>query len=549
MKKTNFISICLLSVLACTQLTGCGGGGGGTTNNLNNGQTPSLPDATWQAGAFKPASTFANYCENPRAGIDPYENKPYPDKAGSQMLEKMWARSFSHETYLWYDELPDPNPSDFDSTVKYFDTLRTSAKTPSGKDKDQFHYTESYEDFQKESQSGVVAGYGVRWKSISSKPPRILKVAFTQDNSPAALAGLQRGDQVVAIDGIDFNTANVDEINKLRAGLAPKPGESHVFTISRLNADTGSVEQLNMTLVAGDIESTPVQNAHIKNVNGRNIGYVQFNQFIAVGQRPLIEAFKSFANNGIDDLVLDLRYNGGGLVDMAAQLGYMLAGPTLTQASSNSNGKVFSATTYNDKLSAQNTYVHFGYRAIDWSKQIYLDEVLPSVKLNTVYILATEDTCSASELVINGLRGIDVNVVLIGSQTCGKPYGFYPTPNCGEVFYTVQFRSENAKQFGDYADGFTPVPSNENNTELGLSARITGCQVEDDLSHPLGSANEAMYAAAITHIQTGQCPEPTMNQQNVAAKGAILDMQGPALELPTHPLRNGAVLLNIKEQQ
>ena len=73
---------------------------------------------------------------------------------------------------------------------------------------------------------------------------------------------------------------------------------------------------------------------------------------------------------------------------------------------------------------------------------------LPSLNLSRVFILATGSTCSASEAIVNRLRGIDVEVVLIGDTTCGKPYGFYPTDNCGTTYFTVQFAGANAKGLG-----------------------------------------------------------------------------------------------------
>ena len=74
-----------------------------------------------------------------------------------------------------------------------------------------------------------------------------------------------------------------------------------------------------------------------------------------------------------------------------------------------------------------------------------------------MYIITGPGTCSASESIINSLRGVNVNVYLIGSTTCGKPYGFYPTDNCGTTYFSIQFRGENAANFGDYTDGFSPA--------------------------------------------------------------------------------------------
>ena len=90
---------------------------------------------------------------------------------------------------------------------------------------------------------------------------------------------------------------------------------------------------------------------------------------------------------------------------------------------------------------------------------------------------------------MNGLRGIDVEVIQIGSTTCGKPYGFYAQENCGTTYFTTQFRGVNAKGYGDYSDGFSPSNLAEDEGEP-----VPGCAVDDDFSQPLGNENEAMLS-------------------------------------------------------
>jgi len=88
---------------------------------------------------------------------------------------------------------------------------------------------------------------------------------------------------------------------------------------------------------------------------------------------------------------------------------------------------------------------------------------------------------------------VNVNVYLIGSTTCGKPYGFYPTDNCGTTYFTIQFRGENAANFGDYTDGFSPA-----NTQGVRGTAVPGCSVADDFTHALGDPTEARIAAALS---------------------------------------------------
>jgi hypothetical protein len=95
---------------------------------------------------------------------------------------------------------------------------------------------------------------------------------------------------------------------------------------------------------------------------------------------------------------------------------------------------------------------------------------------------------------MNGLAGIDVQVIQIGTTTCGKPYGFYPAENCGTTYFAIQFQGVNAKGFGDYSDGFVP------------GQQHAGCVVADDFSHALGDPAEARLAAALYYQANGACP-------------------------------------------
>jgi hypothetical protein len=97
-----------------------------------------------------------------------------------------------------------------------------------------------------------------------------------------------------------------------------------------------------------------------------------------------------------------------------------------------------------------------------------------------------------------------VEVIQIGSTTCGKPYGFFPASNCGTTYFTIQFQGINDKGFGDYPDGFSPV-----NTVSNAGVLLPGCSVGDDFTAALGDPGEARLAAAITHMNTGTCPIPS----------------------------------------
>jgi C-terminal processing protease CtpA/Prc len=411
--------------------------------------------------------------------------------------ENHFLRSFSNNTYLWYDEIVDRDPALF-STPDYFNLLKTQALTPSGNPKDNFHFSLPTAEWNAQSEAGVAVGYGAQFVVMQSTPPRLILVAYTEPGSPAAApsVALRRGAQILTVDGV--NVANGSNTGVLNAGLFPENvGETHTFSVR----DPGGTIR-TITMQSAAVTSTPVQNVSTFTIPGGKAGYMLFNDHIATAESGLYNAVTQLALAGVTELVLDIRYNGGGFLDLASQLAYMIAGPARTA------GRAFEAIKFNNKhplfdpiTGATLTPVPFRNRSIGLDPVLPAGTLLPTLNLSRVYVLTGAGTCSASESIINGLRGVDVNVIQIGSTTCGKPYGFYPKDNCGTTYFTIQFLGVNAKGFGDYTDGFSPANATSN-----IGTVIPGCSVRDDFTAALGNPAEARLAAALNHIQTGACP-------------------------------------------
>ncbi len=546
------LTLPFLAILAT--MTACGGGGGssGTGGNTGgsgggSGGTPAAP--VWTAGQFNDEAQFKNFCAAPRSGADPYNGGNYPDKAGTTMHEKMWLRSWNNRTYLWYREVADLDPTSY-SIAAYFNLLKTTAVTDSGAAKDQFHFTENTADYQKQSQSGVSSGYGIDWAVASTSAPRSFTVAYTEPNSPAALAGIKRGDFLLEVDGIDFvNDGSSAGVDALNAGLFPaNAGEQHSFKFR-----TVENTQVSYQLRSADVASSPVQNAKVINTEKGPVGYFQFNSYIVPAQRQLINAVELFRNAAVSELVVDLRYNGGGLLALAGQLGYMVTGPNIIQ------GRYFERLQFNDKYPNTNPITGdslsptpFYNREIDYETGTLTNTVLPNLNLSRIYVLTTENTCSASEAFMNGLRGIDVEVIQIGGKTCGKPYGFYPQDNCGTTYFSIQFSGINSKGFGDYADGFNPT-----NTPV-FAADVKGCPATDDFSKLLGDPKEDMLETALHYVQTNSCLSIAASGVNKAvgsASGVAAGLsdrttaQGLSVRDPSEKPFTNSIRQPIRDQQ
>jgi len=472
-------------ILGVLSITACGGGGSGSD---------------WEPGVFLPTNSFFASCANPRSGINPFTGQPFSDIQGSISKEKNFLRSYSNDTYLWYDEIVDRDPALFGSTLTYFDHLKTRELTPSGQPKDKFHFTIPSDEWFQLSQSGVSAGYGATFVFLSSLPPREVVVAYTEPGSPATdpAVGLERGDRILKVDGVDINDNTQAGIDIINAGLFPaETGKTHEFEV----ADSGSSSSRTVSITSTNVKSAPVQNVSVIPTLSGRVGYLLFNDHIATAEQALIDAVDQLNTApGIDDLVLDMRYNGGGFLYIASQLAFMIAGTAPTA------GQPFETLQFNDKYPTTNPVTGrplsptpFYTTSTEFSKDP--GEPLPTLDLLRVYVLVGAGTCSASESIINSLQGVGVEVILIGSTTCGKPYGFYGTDNCGTTYFTIQFRGVNAMDFGDYTDGFSPQ-----NTVSNPGEPIAGCSVADDFSNPLGDPDEARLAAALDYRDSDTCP-------------------------------------------
>ncbi|MBU1235227.1 MAG: PDZ domain-containing protein [Gammaproteobacteria bacterium] len=508
------------SLLCLGLLAGCGGGGSDSSS------------------AYGTPGQFAQQC----APDNPYvADADSATTSASLTTEKQWIRAYMDYAYLWYNEVPTIDASaawysgsmtDLDSSgvplplSYYFYDLLTPATTASGKLRDAYSFVYPTRAWEEYSQSGTTAGYGIEWSRTSSYVPREWRVAIVQPGSPAANAGIQRGDTLVSVDGVDFVSST--DVDALDVGLFPTGTSTHVLVFSR----SGSSDMTATMTASASVTIDPVPVASILTDGSRNIGYLHFTDHITSSEAELIAAIDDFATTGIDDLVLDLRYNGGGYLYISSQLSYMIAGPTPTA------GKYFEKLAYNAKRTADNEVIPiYNYSCIYDGTRCTNEQPLPTLNLGRVFIITQGNTCSASESIINGLRGIDIEVIQIGDTTCGKPYGFNARDNCGVTYFPIEFQGENYKGFADYADGFTPVTSGTSDTNL------PGCPTVDDLDHALGDPSERMLATALQRLNDGTCLPAPVSIAKPAGLALTRGAQPAAGAMSQSFLRQNRILL------
>ena len=473
--KLNWVnkrnSLVLVAAASALVLNACGGGGGGGSES-----TPAVSAqkcSVTNPYRFDADSTTTN---------------------GTLTDEKAWLKKYVTDSYLWYREIPVVNAADasfsdenhtYQSIDSYFEALLTQARTASGAKRDKFSFTSPTKDWNTLISGGSSLSYGLEWHFVNRSNPRVIRVAYVETGSPAAANGLQRGDTVVSIDGVSVYATTTADVNVLSAGLWPSTNAAHTFVVSRASVES------TITLSAAEVTTKPVFKTQTLDVSGQKVGYMVFNDHIGSAEQPLIDAFTQFKSDGVNDLVLDLRYNGGGYLHLASQVAYMIAG------SSRTAGKVFEEVRYNDKRSNKNYAQEFRSQSCFVSGDLCSDtsKTLPSVNLNRVFVLVSGSTCSASEAIINGLQGIDVEVHIVGKTTCGKPYGFNGKDNCGVSYFPMEFEGVNAKGQGGYSDGIA-----------------ASCVANDDFDHGLGDVNEGMLKAAL-QLRSGTCPATKNSEQ------------------------------------
>ncbi|HEY9109967.1 MAG TPA: S41 family peptidase [Roseateles sp.] len=516
-----------LATAVSLALAGCGGGGGGGGSSTGS-PPPSGSSGNTSPDPAGPSASFAQQCaaNNTMASAS--------QRTSTLDTEKKWLRAYMDEAYLWRDEVPSVNPSEarysgsnvYTAMDNYFEALKTPQLTTSGARRDKFSFTYPTADWKALSESGVEGGYGIEWNIAAETPPRHVRIAYVEAGSPAANAGLARGDELVSVDGVSAEVVSDSGVNSLYAGLYPASGTTHAFVFQR-----GGV-QLSRSLTGASITRNPVPLASVLTLpSGAKAGYLLFNDHNLPSEGLLINAVNDFRTQGVSELVLDLRYNGGGYLFIASELATMIAGTARTA------GQPFETLKYSAKRSAENETTLFVDKAcLAVDGHCTSSQAVPTLNLSRVYVLVQGGTCSASEAVINGLRGVNVDVVLIGGKTCGKPYGFTPRDNCGITYFPIEFVGVNAKGFGDYSDGFVPG--------TGPTARyVPGCTVADDFGHALGDTQEGMLAAALNHAATGQCPVGTGLSTTVKAQSSTAGEGAAALHLRRHPARSNRLLL------
>lgn len=399
-----------------------------------------------------------------------------------------------NDFYLWQEEVPSLDDTYSPSGTKYRELIEPypepeaffeSLKYEDDKFSD---ILSNYEDIEN-SIKGINANNGLKFilSRYGSEDAVMGIVTYILEESDATSKDIKRGDMFTGVDGKSLNINNYSE-------LLFGDNLSYTLNMADLNGNLLSPNGENITLTKTEkFQSNPIQISKIIEEGQTKVGYLMYNQFAQGFDDDLNEVFSNFKSEQINELILDLRYNGGGLVQSAVNLAGMITGQF--------SGEIFGKYLWNKKVMSvlnSNPETYANNLRINFTSQLGEGETVNSLNLNKVYIITTGRSASASELVINGLTPY-IDVIQVGDNTYGKNVGgpavLYDyidnnrTKNPDHTYgiSCISFFIANSQDFYDYADGLAPQD------DLKLKEDITNLGT-------LGESSDPLLALALKHI-------------------------------------------------
>ena len=437
-----------LSLVLATSLAACGGGGSSGGSTFGGGGGTSTPSPS-------PSPTSS---------------------ACSLRTQQDFADSVLNEWYLFPDLLAAANPANFNSVQSFLDA-RVAPARAAGRDQG-FTFATSIAEETALINSGSSAGFGIRL-AFDTVLNRVF-VVEAYEGANGLGAGLDRGSEITAIG---TTSGNLQSVSGLMASGGPQavvnalgPTTAGTARVLRFIQPSGATIERSITKT--DFSLDPVSDRYgalIINDGGKRVGYLNLRTFIiADAADQLRQAFGLFAGQGVTELIIDFRYNGGGLVTVAETMGDLLGAGRA--------GQVFSRTVLRPSKSSENETRTF---------RAETNAIAPT----RIAFITTEASASASELVANAMIPyVGSNLALVGANTSGKPvgqFGFDQT-SCDLRVRAVTFQTVNASGQGDYFNGLAPVFPNT-------------CRAEDDITRPLGDPAEASIATALNFLAGRSC--------------------------------------------
>jgi carboxyl-terminal processing protease len=413
-----------------------------------------------------------------------FDNGGSQPTACSNAGQKQFVLDALYDWYLWNDLLPaNIDIADYASPEELVFVVTTlyGPQDGTGAPIDRWSSVGSLQADQEYFGEGRYEGFGFSWREENGE----MRMTGVFSGSPADDAGIARGQTVVSLDGRSY----ADIVANEGIGAFFDNNDTVEFAMQRLDATTYTA---SVTKDIVTIDAVPQSRIISLGEGVPPVGYIEFRAFISTADAAFDQIFGDFIAAGVKDVILDMRYNGGGLVRTAELLGDYLGGFA-------NDGLVFSETEFNADRNPEFTLNE---------RLSYFARQANSIDLTRLIVVASRSTASASELVSNALAPY-ADVWIVGDNTYGKPVGQVGIEFCEKILRPTSFRTLNADGYGDYFDGL-PVD----------------CPADDVLEVPVGADNDPNVVAALSISESGGCPV-TMAPQGAQAPFVQPDIRYP----------------------
>jgi carboxyl-terminal processing protease len=486
------------------------------------------------------AVTVSSCKKSSKTGTGDNSNPTGPSKTGTVVqLEEDSIFLYAKENYLWYDQLPDyatfkprsfTNAAPLTALSDEMDALSQYAINPVGGKPYEYYiydpgrakYSFIDDGTETGALNGVKGDFGFDYNYWNVDD---IRITYVYPGSPAGLAGIRRGYRIVSIN--DNTSLSYDGVsNGQTYGDGSRKNINYVYnaifnsgnikmTVERPDSTTFSVN-----FSTGNYNVNPVLKDTVFNAGASHkIGYIVFNSFTsdANADPKLDAAFANFTTQGITDLVVDLRYNGGGYVSTAEYLDNLIVPPS-------KNGTNMYNTYFNSILtSGKETLLQNQWRRDDSGNLYNLSQIdyslnsqynkpnfvkKGSLNVPRVFFIIGGGTASASELTINNLRPV-MDVQFVGETSYGKPVGFFDIDINKYTMFTPEFSTKNSAGQGDYYDGMSPA-----------TPEYPGINSFDGIDKDFGDPAENLLSHIISYVKTGTYSLPTKVTQSITSSNA-----------------------------
>ncbi|WP_339917702.1 S41 family peptidase [Yeosuana marina] len=403
--------------------------------------------------------------------------------------------------YNWQTEVPNLSDTKDDNSSEYAAYLNQFSNPEELFNSLRYQYgiTDRFSWFiddyivQEQQFQGISNSFGLKFQAvqINNNGDIILYIKYVSDNSPASNSNILRGDIINAINGTVLNTSNFNSVvNDLY---------KETVTLSFVTENNGVLTPTeDKTITAAIVYENPVYIAKVfNNIDGKKVGYLVYNGFRSSYNDELNAAFATFKNENIDELILDLRLNGGGSVATSSYLASMI--------DADAGEGIFANLEFNSKHTGENGSYNFSNTLNVYNADNVKtgeETINRLTTINRLFVLVSDNTASASEMVINGLKPY-IPVKLIGTTTYGKNVGsitLYDSPgsdytdrasanpNHSNAMQPIVFQIFNKNGDSDYTQGFTP------------DIEVKEYEYWNNIL-PFGDENEAVLKAALDDIR------------------------------------------------